>query len=141
MALTTERDTKAHEVDHIDWLPVAASTKIYAGALVASNAAGYAIPMSTATGLTAAGRAEHTVDNSMGAAGDRKLTIRRGIFRYKNSAAADAITIADRYKQVYAVDDETVAKTDGGGTRSRGGMVVNVEPAGVWVNVNPLMGT
>jgi CCR4-NOT transcriptional regulation complex NOT5 subunit len=140
-ALTAERDTKQYEIDHVGWLPVAAGVKIWAGSLVASNAAGYAVPASADNTLTCAGRAEHSVDNSAGASGDKKLTVRRGIFRYANSAAGDAITVADRYKQVYAQDDQTVAKTNNSGARPRAGMVVNVEPAGVWVNVNPLMGT
>lgn len=140
-ALTRNRDTKVHEIRHLGWLPVAAGVKLYKGAIVAMNAAGYAVPGATATTLVAAGRSEDEIDNSSGAAGDKKVNIRRGIFLYANSGGGDAITIADRYKQCYLVDDQTVAKTDGTGTRSRAGMVVNVEPAGVWVNIDPLMGT
>jgi len=139
MALTAERDTLAHEIVHLDWLPVAATTRLWAGSLVAVNAAGYAVPGAAATTLTAAGRCERTVDNLLGAAGDKKVEIRRGIFLFNNSAAADAITLAERYDLCYIVDDETVAKTDGGGTRSVAGRIVNVEPAGVWVHINPLV--
>ena len=32
------------------------------------------------------------------------------------------------------VDDQTVAKTDGTGTRSAAGVVVNVDALGVWVD-------
>ena len=139
--LTKERDTKMHEVDHIDWLPLAGVIQLFAGEQIACNAAGYAVPAASDITLTVCGRAEHSVDNRTGAAGDRRVTYRRGIFRWANSAAADAITIADRYKACYAVDNQTVARTDGGGTRPYAGKVVNVEPAGVWVNNNPLMGT
>lgn len=137
-ALTAERDTLMHEIVHLDWLPVAATTKIWAGSICCANAAGYAVPGATATTLTAAGRAERTVDNLAGAAGDKKVEIRRGIFLFGNSAAADAIAIAERYDLCYIVDDQTVAKTDGTGTRSVAGRIVNVEPAGVWVHIDPL---
>ena len=140
-ALTRNRDTKVHEIRHLGWLPVAAGVKLWKGSLVCSNAAGYAVPGSVATTLIAAGRSEDEIDNTNGAAGDKKVNIRRGIILLANSTAGDAITIADRYKQCYVVDDQTVAKTDGTGTRSRAGMIVGVEPAGVWVNVDPLMGT
>ena len=38
--------------------------------------------------------------------------------RFANSAAADAITLADVGADCYMVDDQTVAKTHGGNTRS-----------------------
>jgi len=34
------------------------------------------------------------------------------------------------------VDDETVAKTDGGDARSRAGLIRAVEPDGVWVQID-----
>lgn len=137
-ALTAERDTKVTETDMLGNLPVAANVILYAGALIASNAAGYAVPGAAATGLVAAGRCEQTVDNRNGAAGDKKVNLRRGVFLYANSAGGDAITIADRYKQCFIVDDQTVARTDAGATRSRAGIIMGVEPAGVWVAISPL---
>ena len=47
-------------------LPVKGKTTIYQGALVALDADGYAIPGKKAAGLTAAGRAEETVENTGG---------------------------------------------------------------------------
>jgi hypothetical protein len=139
MALTGNRDTLAHEITHLDWVPAAAGARFFKGGIVAVNAAGYAVPASAATGLKAAGRSEREVDNTNGAAGDRKVEVRHGIFLYANSLAGDAITIADRYTVCYLVDDQTVAKTDGTGTRSKAGKVVNVEPSGVWVHIDPLV--
>ena len=112
---------------------VAATTKILAGTIVALNAAGYAVPGATATTLVADGRAEETVDNLTGAAGDQKITVRKGTFRFANSAAGDAITRTEIGKSVYLVDNQTVAKTDGGATRSIAGRVFNVDAQGVWV--------
>jgi hypothetical protein len=133
MALTQERDTPERSGDFAVH-PVAANRKIYAGALVALNA-GYAAPGSTATGLVAVGRAEETVDNTTGGNGDRSVNVRRGVFRYANSSAADAIARTEIGKTCYIVDDQTVAKTDGTGTRSAAGKVIDVESAGVWVEV------
>lgn len=113
-------------------LKVAASKKIYAGALVALNG-GYAEPGATATGLVAAGRAEETADNSSGSAGDISVNVRRGIFRWDNSSSTDEIKQADVGSDCYIVDDHTVAKTDDSSARSKAGKVWAVDDDGVWV--------
>ncbi|MBI0530086.1 hypothetical protein [Sphingomonas sp. TX0522] len=112
---------------------VAAATKILAGTIVALSAAGFAVPASTALGLIADGRAEETVDNTSGAAGDLKVLVRKGTFRFANSAAGDLVGRTEIGKTVYLVDNQTVAKTDGGGTRSPAGKVFDVDATGVWV--------
>lgn len=131
-ALTKDRDTPARgdTVYHYD---VAAATKIYGGSFVVLDAAGNAEPGSTATGKIAGGRAEEPADNSAGAAGDIKVRVTKGVFRWGNSAAGDAITKAEIGDTCYLVDDQTVAKTDGTGTRSAAGTVVDVDAQGVWV--------
>jgi hypothetical protein len=115
-------------------LPVAAATTIYKGSLVCDNGSGYAIPGSTATTQIAAGVARDTVVNS-GAAGAKTVEVERGCFRFENSSAGDAITIAERYDVCFIVDDQTVAKTNGGSTRSRAGIIFDVDSYGVWVLV------
>ncbi|MEX0971519.1 MAG: hypothetical protein WD046_13860 [Paracoccaceae bacterium] len=114
---------------------LAASTMIYAGSLVALNAAGALVPASTATTLTIVGRAEADVDNTDGSAGDLACDVRTGIFRYANSADADEITAAEIGDACYAVDDQTVAKTDGTSTRSVAGTIFHVDDLGVWVKI------
>lgn len=116
-------------------LPVAAAVKIFAGALVCSDAAGRATPGAAATTLRGVGRAKTTVDNSAGAAGAQFIEVEQGIFRFDNSADADEVTIAQRGKVCFVVDDGTVAKTDGAGTRSVAGKVVDVDASGVWVEL------
>lgn len=74
-----------------------------------------------------------TVDNSYGNNGDKLVVVRPGIYAWKNSSGADAVTQADVGSTCYVVDDETVAKTDGGGTRSAAGVVIAVDQDGVWV--------
>lgn len=132
-ALAADRNTPERE-GSIRVFDVAASTRIFIGALVVLNA-GNAAPGSTATGLVAVGRAEEPVDNSAGAAGDKQVKVRSGTFRFNNSAAGDAIAAADIGSTCYVVDDQKVAKTDGTGTRSAAGTVFDVDDQGVWVTV------
>lgn len=134
MALTADRNTPMKDGELIS-VPVAASVKIFAGALVAASATGYATPGAVATTLTALGRAEEYVDNSSGAAGAKTVQIRRKkAFKFKNHAA-DLVVQADLGKTCYIVDDETVAKTNGTSTRSVAGTVLGVESDGVWVYI------
>ena len=132
MALAADRNTPMKDGEMIS-VPVATTVKIFAGALVAANATGYATPGATATTLTYLGRAEEQVDNTGGADGAKTVLIRRKkAFKYKN-AGADLVTQAELGKTCYIVDDETVAKTNGTGTRSAAGTVVGVDTDGVWI--------
>ena len=121
-ALTQDRNTPRAEGE-LRQGGVAAATLIYAGALVMRNAAGV-------------GRAEARVDNSAGSAGDAVLTYRPGIYRFANSGGADEITVAEIGDVVFAVDDQTVAKTDGAASRSPAGHVDAVDAQGVWVRLD-----
>lgn len=130
MPLTTDRNT--YQRDGIDFpVPVAANAVIHAGALVAANATGFAVPGAVATTLTALGRAEHAVDNTGGANGAKTLTVRRGkSFAFANDAT-NPVTQADLGKTCYIVDDETVSSLSTG--RSAAGKVLGVEDGAVWV--------
>jgi hypothetical protein len=131
-ALTADRNTAMRDGQLVS-LPVAASADIYAGALVALDANGNATPGATATGLLGMGRAEARADNSSGQAGDISVEVRKGVFRFDNSTGADEITSAEISSDCYIVDDATVAKTDGSGTRSVAGTVFDVDSDDVWV--------
>ena len=132
MALTAERDTKERNGE-VFAAPVAASTTIYKGALVARDASGNLVPGAVATTLKKAGVAMQTVTNS-GSAGDETCEYKLGCFPFKNSASADEITKADIGNNCYIVDDETVAKTNGTSTRSVAGQIVDIDEYGVWVD-------
>lgn len=132
MALSADRNTPMRDGELIS-VPVAATAKCYAGGMAVANASGYAAPGSTATGLTYLGRFEETVDNTGGSNGAKSVLVRRKqAFKWKNSLT-DAVTQAELGQTCYIVDDETVAKTDGAGTRSAAGKVLGVEADGVWV--------
>ncbi|WP_435640324.1 hypothetical protein [Micavibrio aeruginosavorus] len=133
MPLSKDRDTLQKNDDKLHSGPVAAATTIYAGALVALDASGNIVPGTTATTLKFPGRAEEYVNNSAGLAGDKKITFKKGVFQYANSAAGDEITRADIGNNCYIVDDSTVAKTNGANTRSVAGKIMDVDAGGVWV--------
>ena len=132
-ALTQDRNTSRRDGNQVE-PPVAATTRIYGGSIVCVNAAGYAVPGSTATTLKAVGVSEHRADNTGGAAGAIRVRCRKGPHRFANSAAADAIALTDVGGDCYIVDDQTVAKTNGTNTRSVAGKVFDVDDDGVWVD-------
>lgn len=68
-------------------LPVKGATTIYQGSLVALDANGYAIPAKKAANITAAGRAEETVQNN-GSDGELVIRVSRGVFVFDNTATA-----------------------------------------------------
>ena len=131
--LTADRNTVRR--DGVDFeYPVKAATKIYAGSIVAINTAnGFAIKGVVSATLKAVGVAQAQADNSAGADGDIRVKIRRGVFRFANSAAGDLLTLADVGADCYIVDDQTVAKTSASNTRSVAGKVDDVDGSGVWV--------
>ncbi|GHT86698.1 hypothetical protein AGMMS49543_20490 [Betaproteobacteria bacterium] len=128
-ALIKDRNTPRRDGVDFDF-PVAAGVWIHAGALVAMNATGYAVPGTTATGLQGVGIAQASADNRTGANGSATIAVKRGCFRLRNSAGADAITRANIGQACYIVDDQTVAVTVTG--KSPAGIVRDVDERGVW---------
>lgn len=135
VALTSERNTirRAGE-NRVE--PVAAAIKIWAGSLLMRNAAGHITKGATATGCIGVGRAGATIDNAAGAAGAKTVEYCPGIFSFANSGGGDLIAQADVGKLCYIVDDQTVAKTDATGTRSRAGIFDGIEGNMVWVRLD-----
>lgn len=132
MPLSDDRNTP-HKDGQLVPVKVAANAVIFAGALVAANASGFAVPGSVATTLTYLGRADEAVNNTGGSNGDITVNVRRGkAFKWKNSGA-DPVTQASLGKVCYIVDDETVAATNGTNTRSAAGIVIQLDSDGVWV--------
>ncbi|MCC7546187.1 MAG: hypothetical protein IT532_00305 [Burkholderiales bacterium] len=133
-ALSADRGTPKRDAAQFSF-PQATNTVIYAGALVMLNASGYATPGATATGQKCVGVAEARSNNNPGANGAQSVRVRRGCFRFANSASGDAIALADVGADCYIVDDQTVAKTNGSSTRSICGKVRDVDADGVWVEI------
>ncbi len=132
-ALVADRNTQMKATELMP-VPVAANVKIFIGSLVVANATGFAAPGSTAASLTYLGRAEDFVDNTGGADGAKTVIVRREkSFKWAN-LAADAVSQARIGRRCYIVDDQTVAATNGNGTRSPAGIVIAVDADGVWVS-------
>ena len=134
MALTSERDTAeiANGARSLV-IPVKGATTIYQGSLVALDADGYAIPGKKAEGLTAAGRAEETVDNS-GADGAATVKVSRGVFVFDNTATtANKVAAKNVLGSCYIEDDQTVTALATGA--SKAGIVIRVDDEGVAVQI------
>ena len=132
VALAANRNTPG-ALPGLRQIPVGAAVRIYQGALVQINAAGFAVPGSATIANVSVGRAEVLADNTVGANGAITVDVRRGVFRFANSAAGDLIARTEIGKPCYVVDDQTVAKTNNAGARPTAGTVYDVDANGVWV--------
>ena len=122
-ALNQDRDPQDVKGEQFSG-PVKAAVEIFLGATLVRDADGDVEPGRTATGLKAVGVAMEYVDNSGGADGDKDVVYREGVFLRENSSGGDEIDESHVTQDVYVVDDQTVAATDGGGTRSVAGKLV-----------------
>lgn len=114
-------------------LPVAGNTTIRQGAIVVVDG-GYAKEAPGSATAIAAGRAEADVDNTGGTDGDKTVLVRRGVFRLQVDPA-DPVGPADLLKEVYLSGPDSVAKTDGTGTRPKAGRLLSLEGGYAWVEV------
>ena len=131
-ALTQGRNTPYRDGKRRNFA-VAAAAVIYQGAMVALNSSDNLVPASTSTTLSVVGRAQDGVDNTNGIAGAERCEVDTGIFLYANSSAGDLIAASDIGSDCFAVDDQTVALTNGGSSRSVAGKIFDVDANGVWV--------
>lgn len=131
-AQTADRATPYRDAKEFSF-PVAAATNIWAGSIVCLNASNLATKGAVSTTLKSVGVAIERADNAAGVAGDVRVKVRRGLWLMANSAAGDAIALADVGADCFVVDDQTVAKTNGTNTRSVAGKVRDVDASGVWV--------
>lgn len=138
-ALTRDRKTDPIDVN-APWprlyaAPMETQTTIFGGALFATNAAGNVVPASANGALKCWGRCQRTVVNTtaagFGAAGALFAEAATGVYFFNNDAGSP-FTAADVYVPGYAVDDNTVSKSDAGGTRPYVGYMV---PAGTINNL------
>jgi len=104
-------------------VPVAEGAKIYEGALVGRNAAGYGRPLQA--GDAPAGFAKDHVDNANGDDGDKNAELKS---KGKVALTIGGITTADVGRKVYASDDDTFTLTKAG--NSFVGFVARIEKDG-----------
>lgn len=133
VALSAPRTTPQRNEPKTRSVPLLANARVYQGGMVQIAASTFGVAaVATAANVTI-GVAQATVDNAGGANGAVAVEVRRGVFRFANSAAADLITRAEIGKTVFVVDDQTVAKTDNSGARPAAGSCYDVDAQGVWV--------
>jgi len=109
MALSADREVP-RKIGNFAHHPVAAAKKIYEGAFVSINAAGYALPFVASSGDVAfAGIARKLADNSGGSAGAITVEVERGTFHIEHTLTSAAQ--ADVGDAVYASADDTVTKS------------------------------
>ena len=114
---------------------LAATQVVFQGALLVISAAGTLAVATTALNLVAAGIAQEARNSTDLAAGALTCRFRSGIFPFANSGGGDAIAQANVGENCFIVDDQTVALTDGGGTRSTAGRIYRVNAAATEVSV------
>lgn len=110
-------------------LPLAASTKIPAGALVALNASGYAVNASDTANLKVVGVAQETVDNSAGSAGDKTIPVRDGPHSGYVNDGSNACTIAHVGRTVYIKDNQTIQSATGSNS-IKAGILIGISADG-----------
>lgn len=105
--LTTDKFDIGFRPNTDEQLVPMAAVKIFNGAMVNKNAAGFAKKAGDVAGETFWGIAMETVDNTGGSAGDVKIRVKqRG--RVKMAMGSGAATEADVLKQAYVTDDQDV---------------------------------
>src|SRR5215831_6771744 len=112
--------------EFVEW-PMAATAVVFAGAMGATDTSGNVVDVTNTTGLKVWGRIKAGVDNSAGAAGDKRAVIQMGVFKWKNQSD-DKVVLGDRGKLCYAHDNQTVAHTSTG--LSAAGWVVDIADDG-----------
>lgn len=97
---------RAYELGDLNELPVVASDIIFEGAAVGDNGSGFARPL--VAGDSFRGFAIENTDNSLGAAGDKRVKLKKW---GEIVLPITSLALADVGKAVYASDDDTFTLT------------------------------
>jgi hypothetical protein len=116
----------------VNRLPILSGAKLFKGGLLAIDSAGEVQMAADALGLRVLGLCIEQIDNA--ADGELADPPQGGAYRLENSAAAP-VTVGLRGRPCYVEDDHTVASTSTNLVPA--GIVVDVDEAGVWVDVSP----
>lgn len=109
-----------------------AATQFYEGSIVAvDTTTGLLVLGQVSTTLKVLGVSARECDTATLDAADRVVPVDHGTFgNFTSAGGADAIAADDIKKPCYVVDDDTVALTDGGSTRSFAGTIHAVNDDG-----------
>jgi hypothetical protein len=129
--------TASQTIDHRDGaifdFPLAASTTILQGSLVALDGSNNLVSATDAASRRCVGVALEEVNNSAGSAGDLRCKVEMRCVKLKNSSG-NAITDAHIDRACYVEDNEIVASA-AGTNAVVAGIVAKVDTDGVWVFV------
>jgi len=132
-ALAADRITPRRKIDHTATYKVKASTKIWQGGMVATDANGYLVPASDTAALVVVGVAETSVDNSAGSSGDLSCWVSKGIFQFPMNGTDIAQAQIGTNATVY--DDQTVSKASVTTNDIVVGQIEEIDGSTVWVRV------
>jgi len=130
-ACTADRNTPYREGIELDF-PVKGSTRIFAGAMVAVDANGYAVPAGNTAGHRFVGVAMEQVNNTAGADGAALVRVRTaGVFEF----GATSISQANVGAEMFVVDDQTFDDVDPGQGIKCGRLVKYVSATKGWLKI------
>jgi len=132
-ALTQDRTTQKKQTG-LKAYKVKAATKIFAGAMVAIDATGFAVPADDADGLRVVGAAYQQADNSLGADGAIMVLVEAPIIALFNAVS---ITQAMVGQVMYVVDDNTFDDALGTNAIKAGRLVEFVSATSGWIEIEP----
>jgi len=131
-ALTTDRTSPQRTGDLV--APIQGSNVIFAGSIVAVGTDGLALPAANTSSLKVLGRAEVKSDNTgVNYSATKNIQVRRGIFQWDNGASNN-LTRANIADLAYAIDDQTVGRTNEATNAVVVGRIVDVDASGIWVD-------
>lgn len=132
-ALAADRITDKKEGEEI--AVKLAVAKVWRGGIVAINAAGFGKAAADVASERVAGVSVETVDNTGGAAGDKRAKVQGGIFRF---AISGAFAQADVGKRCFVIDDQTVSVATIGNGVVAGRIAEFISATEAWVKIDLL---
>lgn len=89
-----------------------------------------ALSTTNAPNAVTVGIATETVDNTGGAAGALRCNVVAGCFAFDSLAAADLVTEANQFQEIYWGDVDSVALTSDTNTRTKAGRLMHIGERG-----------
>lgn len=136
-ATTVEIDIRRLTTGTPGPLPVAAATRIPAGALVALNASGYAVNAADSANFKVVGYALETIDNSGGSAGDLTVPVADGPSAGWVNDGTNPCTIAHVGRPVYVKDNQTIQSATGTNSIKAGTLIGIADNGSLMLNIIP----
>jgi hypothetical protein len=136
-ALTKDKNirTRASAAIRRGVAEAAANAVIFAGALIAKNAAGHVVPASDTAALVVIGVAEENVNNTGGAAAAKTVKYMTDV-ELEVENAGGAIVQASKYGPAYVADDQSVTTAAVAANDIVAGQVREFTATKVWLYVS-----